>query len=138
MRVTLFILNFKKPLENPKSSFLFRDENPVINNLLDVKKLSAFVTNVTTKFYILERKSWVFRFLNLQKFSYLEEELKQTLQRYNYLQFLLSCFYRNQIFSTTFSLQRENFQILINSLHRELWRRRIFCELLVFLLDYMI
>ena len=56
MRVTLFILNFKKPLENPKFSFLFRDENPVINNLLDVKKLSAFVTNVTTKFYIFGKE----------------------------------------------------------------------------------
>ena len=47
-------------------------------------------------------------------------------QRYHYLQFLLSCFDRNQFFSTTFTLQRENFEIWINSLHRELWRRRIF------------
>ena len=39
-----------KPLE--LISFLFGDENPIINNLLDVKKLSIFVTYVTTEFYI--------------------------------------------------------------------------------------
>ena len=39
------------------------------------------------------------------------------------MQFLLSCFYRNHFFSTTFTLQRENFEISIHSLHRELWRR---------------
>ena len=33
-------------------SFLFGDENPIINNLLGVKKLSVFVTYVTTEFYI--------------------------------------------------------------------------------------
>ena len=33
-------------------SFLFGNENPIINNLLDVKKLSVFVTYVTTEFYL--------------------------------------------------------------------------------------
>ena len=33
-------------------SLLFGDENPLINNLLDVKKLSVFVTYATTEFYI--------------------------------------------------------------------------------------
>ena len=32
-------------------SCLFAEENPIINNLLDVKKLSVFVTYVTTEFY---------------------------------------------------------------------------------------
>ena len=31
--------------------FLFGDENPIINNLLDVKKLSVFVTYVTTELH---------------------------------------------------------------------------------------
>ena len=38
-----------KPLE--LISFLFRDENPIIKNLLDVKKLSVFVTYVTTELH---------------------------------------------------------------------------------------
>ena len=38
-----------KPLE--LISFLFGDENTIINNLLDVKKV-VFVTYVTTEFYI--------------------------------------------------------------------------------------
>ena len=38
-------------------SFLFGDENPIINNLLDVKKLSVFVTYVTTDFYILGKQT---------------------------------------------------------------------------------
>ena len=33
-------------------SFSFGDENPIINNLLDIKKLSVSVTYVTTEFYI--------------------------------------------------------------------------------------
>ena len=69
----------------------------------------------------LERKPRVFRFLKLYKFLYLEEKLKQKPQRYHYFQFLLSCFYRSQFFSRTFTIQRENFEILINSLHREIW-----------------
>ena len=44
-----------KPLE--MVSFLFGDENPIINNLLDVKKLSVFVTYVTTDFYILGKQT---------------------------------------------------------------------------------
>ena len=39
-----------KPLE--LISFLFGDENPIINNLLDAKKLSVFGTYVTTGVYI--------------------------------------------------------------------------------------
>ena len=38
-------------------SFLFGDENPIINNLLDVKKLSVFVTYVTTEFYIFGKET---------------------------------------------------------------------------------
>ena len=39
-------------------SFLFGDENRIIiNNLLDVKKLSVFVTYVTTDFYILGKQT---------------------------------------------------------------------------------
>ena len=56
-----------KPLENPKSSFLFGDENPVINNSLDVKKLPAFVTYVTTKFYIFGKETWGFKTFKLIK-----------------------------------------------------------------------
>ena len=44
-----------KPLE--LISFLFRDENPIINNLLDVKKLSVFVTYVTTEFHIFGKET---------------------------------------------------------------------------------
>ena len=43
-----------KPLELIS---LFGNENPIINNLLDVKKLSVFVTYVTTKFYIFGKES---------------------------------------------------------------------------------
>ena len=46
---------------------------------------------------------------------------------------LLSCFYRNQFFSITVTLQREHFEILINSLHRELWRKIIFVKYLQYL-----
>ena len=38
-------------------SFLLGDEKPVINNLLDVKKLSVFVTYVTKEFYIFGRQT---------------------------------------------------------------------------------
>ena len=44
-----------KPLE--LISFLSGDEKPVINNLLHVKKLSVFVTYVTTKFYIFGKET---------------------------------------------------------------------------------
>ena len=44
-----------KPLE--LISFLFGDENLIINNLLGVKKLSAFVTYVTTEFYIFGKET---------------------------------------------------------------------------------
>ena len=52
------------------------DENPIINNVLVVKKLLVFVMYVTTEFYIFGNEAWVFRLLNLGKFSYLEERLK--------------------------------------------------------------
>ena len=57
-------------------SFLSGDENPIINNVLVVKKLLVFVMYVTTEFYIFGNEAWVFRLLNLGKFSYLEERLK--------------------------------------------------------------
>ena len=38
-------------------SYLFGDENPIINNLLGVKKLSVFVTYVTTEFYIFGKET---------------------------------------------------------------------------------
>ena len=38
-------------------SFLFGNENPIVNNLLDVKKLSVFVTYVTTEFYIFGKQT---------------------------------------------------------------------------------
>ena len=38
-------------------SILFGDENPIINNLLDVKKLSVFVTYVTTELSISGKKT---------------------------------------------------------------------------------
>ena len=44
-----------KPLE--LIFFLFGDENPIINNLLDVKKLSVFVTYVITKFCIFGKQT---------------------------------------------------------------------------------
>ena len=36
--------------------FFGGDQNPVINNLLDVKKLSVFVTYVTIELYIFGRE----------------------------------------------------------------------------------
>ena len=47
-----------KPLE--LISFLFGDENPIISNLLDVEKLSIFVTYVTTEFYIFGKENFGF------------------------------------------------------------------------------
>ena len=47
-----------KPLE--LVSFLFGDENTIINNLLNVKKLSVFVTYVTTEFYSFGNKTFGF------------------------------------------------------------------------------
>ena len=47
--------NISKPPE--LISFLLGDEKPVINNLLDVKKLSVFVTYVTKEFYIFGRQT---------------------------------------------------------------------------------
>ena len=44
-----------KPLE--LISFLFGDENPNINNLLDVKKLPVFFNYVTTEFYIFGKET---------------------------------------------------------------------------------
>ena len=37
--------------------FLFEDENPIINNSLDIKKLSVFVTYVTTEVYIFGKET---------------------------------------------------------------------------------
>ena len=51
----LIYTKLSKPLE--LISFLFGDEKPVINNLLDVKKLSVFVMYVTTKFYIFGKET---------------------------------------------------------------------------------
>ena len=65
MRATLFILKCQKPLE--LISFLFGDENPIINNLLDVKKPSVFVRCVTTEFYIFGKETFGL---------YIEERLK--------------------------------------------------------------
>ena len=45
-----------KPLE--LISFLFGNENPIISNLLDVEKLSIFVTYVTTEFYIFGKENF--------------------------------------------------------------------------------
>ena len=36
---------------------LLGDENPFINNLLDVKRLSVLVTCVTTEFYIFRKET---------------------------------------------------------------------------------
>ena len=36
---------------------LFGDENPFINNLLDVKKLSVLVMYVTTEFYFFRKQT---------------------------------------------------------------------------------
>ena len=44
-----------KPLE--LISFLFGNENLIINNLLNVKKLSFFATYITTKFYIFGKQT---------------------------------------------------------------------------------
>ena len=47
--------NISKPPE--LISFLLGDEKPIINNLLDVKKLSVFVTYVTKEFYIFGKQT---------------------------------------------------------------------------------
>ena len=47
-----------KPLE--LVSVLFGDENTIINNLLNVKKLSVFVTYVTTEFYSFGNETFGF------------------------------------------------------------------------------
>ena len=39
------------------SFFLFGDENPIKNNLIDVKKLPLFVTDVTKEFHILGKQT---------------------------------------------------------------------------------
>ena len=44
-----------KPLE--LISFLFGDKNPIINNLLHVKKLSVYVKYVTREFYIFGKQT---------------------------------------------------------------------------------
>ena len=54
-----------KPLD--LISFLFGDENPIIKNLLDVKKLSVFVTYVTTEFYIFGKQTLGFQTFKLIK-----------------------------------------------------------------------
>ena len=49
---------YTKILKPPELiSFLFGDENSIINILLDVKKLSVFVTYVTTEFYIFGKQA---------------------------------------------------------------------------------
>ena len=56
MRVTLLrVIQISKRLE--MTSSLFGDENPIINSLLGVKKLSVYVTYVTTDFYIFGRQT---------------------------------------------------------------------------------
>ena len=47
-----------KPLE--LISFLFGNENPIINNLLDVKKLLVFIRYVTAEFYIFGKETLAF------------------------------------------------------------------------------
>ena len=44
-----------KPLE--LIYLLFGDERPIVTNLLDVKKLSVFVTYVITEFYMFGKQS---------------------------------------------------------------------------------
>ena len=44
-----------KPLQ--MISFLLGDENPIINNLLDVENLSVFVTYVKTKLFIFGKQT---------------------------------------------------------------------------------
>ena len=39
------------------SFFLFGDENPIKNNLIDVEKLPLFVTDVTKEFHILGKET---------------------------------------------------------------------------------
>ena len=51
-------IKLSKPLE--LVSFLFGDENTTINNLLNVKKLSVFVTYVTTEFYSFGKETFEF------------------------------------------------------------------------------
>ena len=48
-------IKLSKPLE--LISFLFGDENPIINNLLDVNKLQVFATYVTVEFYIFGKET---------------------------------------------------------------------------------
>ena len=56
MRVTLLrVIQISKRLEMTAS--LFGDENPIINSLLGVKKLSVYVTYVPTDFYIFGRQT---------------------------------------------------------------------------------
>ena len=57
--------NYSKPYE--LISFLFGDENAIINNLLDVKKLSVFVTYVTTEFHIFGKDTLGFETFKLIK-----------------------------------------------------------------------
>ena len=57
-------------------------------------------------------------------------EIKVNAPKLSLLAIFCSYFYRNQYFSTTFTLRRENFEILKNSLHRELWWRRHFVKYL--------
>ena len=57
-------------------------------------------------------------------------EIKVNAPKLSLLAIFCSYFYRNQYFSTTFTLRRENFEILKNSLHRELWWRRNFVKYL--------
>ena len=52
---TFIYTKLSKPLE--LISFFWGDENLFINNLLDVKKLSVFVTNITTEFYIFGKET---------------------------------------------------------------------------------
>ena len=119
-----FILKISKHLE--LISFLFGDENPIIHNLLDVKKLPVFVTYVTTEFYIFGKQNLVFLDFCTYKNSH---TLKKDWSKRS--KGIIVCNFCYHIFivinfSLHHSLQKENFEILKNSLHSELWWRRNF------------
>ena len=75
----------------------------------------------------LERKPWDFRLL---KIHIPWRKIKVNAPKVSLFAIFCSCFYRNQFFSTTFTLQKENFEISKNSHHRELWWRKNFVKYL--------
>ena len=91
-------------------SFLIGYKNPIINNLLDVKKLSVFVTMLQQSSIFLERK-------------HCHTSKKDSSKRSKGIIVCNFCCHIFIIinFSLQLSLQRENFAILKNSLLRELW-----------------